>query len=224
MSSRLVGPARVSRFTLIELLVVIAIIAILASMLLPALTKARQGAQRAECTNRLKQVGLSFFMYADDFDGIICLSYPVGVSWSNWRTPLSKYNVSKHERCPSLGGAVAVNSWDCYGGNISNTGVRALRPSSFNRMYLQIATLTENNALIADTMRFKATATPVAQQWYYFVQSDPASWENAALHLRHQGRGNALLGDGHVEGLDAVGIRRCALRGFYDQDYVLFRW
>ena len=69
---------RTSRFTLIELLVVVAIIAVLASMLLPALTRAREIAKQTDCMNTLKQNQMNLQIYADDFEGW----YPPNVSYS----------------------------------------------------------------------------------------------------------------------------------------------
>ena len=57
-------------FTLIELLVVIAIIAILAAILFPVFAKAREKARQATCTSNQKQLGITFLMYAQDYDEV----------------------------------------------------------------------------------------------------------------------------------------------------------
>ena len=84
------SPAFRAAFTLIELLVVIAIIAILASMLLPALARAKESAKRIKCMNNLRQLEMSLKIYADDYAGY----YPPRTNSYRWPTLLQEYYIT----------------------------------------------------------------------------------------------------------------------------------
>jgi prepilin-type N-terminal cleavage/methylation domain-containing protein/prepilin-type processing-associated H-X9-DG protein len=93
-------------FTLIELLVVIAIIAILASMLLPALAKAKDAAKRITCVNDEKQLVLSAMMWVEDNDG----KFPPRGGSPKWPALFSQYYANaKILVCPSDGPGLPVS-------------------------------------------------------------------------------------------------------------------
>lgn len=188
-------------FTLIELLIVISIVAIMASILLPFLNKARQAGQGASCQSNLKQQGIAFIAYADDYEeyypvespgkphlACIPLSPYLGVKGpveNGKYNPFRGYNGSKAFYCPAQNNRSTASNTSDYGG--------------WHKRW---------NSNSFETVRVHRVKQPSAS---YLRLDSVYGWEpeyrtfgvvniTAEGHIsyRHSERSNSLFFDGHV--------------------------
>ena len=201
--------SRRGAFTLVELLAVVAIIAILAALLLPALSRAREGAKRSACASNLRQIGFAFECYLLEHKG----TYPAwqdqpmdteNTYWlwmgRGWRTLLQPYIPGGKDRpgvffCPSDTRESSVDKYERTSYAYSMAFYHS--PEQINS--LDSVAQNYSDPLPTLPQRRPASWYPSSKvlvgEWY----SNHAAWANDQGWFGSGGKRLFLFADGHVE-------------------------
>ena len=222
-------------FTLIELLVVIAIIGILAAILFPVFARARENARRSSCQSNLKQIGIAWMMYAQDYDETVMRFATPGCGatcywWGGWSGAALDasqgliYPYMKNAQvnaCPSFANGLRTNfGLTGYGYNVDFLSPTDYPPPSYAPIPkgTRLAEIADSSktVMFADAAQLN-NGTQLRSETYL---STPSS-EFPNFHGRHLDTGNVLFCDGHVKALTP--IYRSGTFGYLPYNADIFR-
>lgn len=212
-------------FTLMELLVVIGVIAVLASLLLPALSRAKAAAHSVKCKNNLRQMGLGLVMYVSDYNSYPLLNFGLTAEGPHWWEKLWPYTVNDWDsplsQCPDYklrhtavstikSTRYAESPFGSYGYN--SDGFANTLMGLGSERWRGATVVSESEVHAPSDMIAMGDANMVPWQAQYVTGTEMLMFALGvypkelplrddclrAVRQRHQGRYNLVFCDGHV--------------------------